>query len=59
MTADKFGTSDATMAWTSAKPGFWARVKAHFKRFWWAHLIVFVIVVLVIALPVYVPVLCI
>jgi hypothetical protein len=35
-----------------AKQSFGARVGAHFKRFWWAHLIFFVICVLVISLPV-------
>jgi hypothetical protein len=35
-----------------AKRSFGARVGAHFKRFWWAHLIFFVICVLVISLPV-------
>jgi hypothetical protein len=35
-----------------AKQSFGARVGAHFKRFWWAHLIVFVVCVLVISLPV-------
>ncbi|KAJ5754017.1 uncharacterized protein N7511_008170 [Penicillium nucicola] len=34
------------------KQSFGARVGAHFKRFWWAHLIFFVICVLVISLPV-------
>ncbi|KAI9371986.1 hypothetical protein BJX61DRAFT_534323 [Aspergillus egyptiacus] len=37
---------------TPAKPPFKARLKAHFKKWWWAHLIAFVVVVLVIALPV-------
>ncbi|KAK2765437.1 hypothetical protein FQN54_008286 [Arachnomyces sp. PD_36] len=35
-----------------AKPSFGSRVKAHFKRFWWLHIIIFIIVFLVILLPV-------
>ncbi|EED17083.1 conserved hypothetical protein [Talaromyces stipitatus ATCC 10500] len=33
------------------RPSFWSRVGAHFKKWWWAHFIVFAIVVLVITLP--------
>lgn len=35
-----------------AKRSFGARVAAHFKKWWWVHLIVFVIVFLVVLLPV-------
>lgn len=34
------------------KPSFKTRLAAHYKRFWWAHLIGLVVVVLVVALPV-------
>ncbi|KAE8353018.1 hypothetical protein BDV28DRAFT_115330 [Aspergillus coremiiformis] len=34
------------------KPSFMSRVAAHFKKWWWAYLIAFIIVVLVVALPV-------
>ncbi|KAI9813117.1 MAG: hypothetical protein M1827_004337 [Pycnora praestabilis] len=37
---------------TPTKKTFGARLKAHYRRFWWLHLIVFVIVLLVITLPV-------
>ncbi|KAL5332785.1 hypothetical protein BJX70DRAFT_99691 [Aspergillus crustosus] len=37
---------------TTAKPSFWTRVKAHFKKWWWAHLIAFIVIFLVILLPV-------
>lgn len=35
-----------------AKPTFFQKVLAHFKKWWWAHLIVFIICLLVIVLPV-------
>ncbi|CAG7960312.1 unnamed protein product [Penicillium salamii] len=35
-----------------AKKSFGARVAAHFKKWWWAHLIAFIIALLVIILPV-------
>ncbi|KAA8643582.1 hypothetical protein EYZ11_009488 [Aspergillus tanneri] len=34
------------------KPSFKSRVAAHFKRFWWVHVIVLIVVVLVVTLPV-------
>ncbi|KAE8358894.1 hypothetical protein BDV27DRAFT_60921 [Aspergillus caelatus] len=37
---------------TATKPSFKTRVAAHFKKWWWAHLIAFIVVVLVVALPV-------
>ena len=37
---------------TPKKPSFGARVKAHYRRFWWAHVIGTIIVVLVVTLPV-------
>ncbi|KAF7592969.1 hypothetical protein BBP40_012205 [Aspergillus hancockii] len=36
----------------ATKPSFMSRVGAHYKKWWWAHLIGFIIVVLVITLPV-------
>ncbi|OGM45567.1 hypothetical protein ABOM_006463 [Aspergillus bombycis] len=36
----------------ATKPSFKSRVAAHFKKWWWAHLIAFVVVVLVVTLPV-------
>ena len=41
--------SEPTMP--SSSPSFGARVKSHLKRFWWAHLIFFVVCTLVIVLP--------
>ncbi|KAL3481142.1 hypothetical protein BJX99DRAFT_253804 [Aspergillus californicus] len=35
----------------TAKPSFWTRVKAHFKKWWWVHLIIFCACFLIIALP--------
>lgn len=35
-----------------AKRGFGARLKAHFKKWWWVHLIIFCSVFLIICLPV-------
>lgn len=32
------------------KPGFGARLTAHYKRFWWLHLIIFIACTLIIAL---------
>ncbi|CAG7915748.1 unnamed protein product [Penicillium olsonii] len=43
---------EAGVSSTPVKQSFGARVAAHFKKWWWAHLIVFVISVLVIVLPV-------
>ena len=34
------------------KPGFGQKLKRHYKRFWWVHLIILIIVVLVVTLPV-------
>lgn len=50
----KFVTSadDGVISLTPAKPSFWARVKAHYRRFWWAHVIGTIIVVLIVTLPV-------
>jgi len=33
------------------KPGFGARLKAHYKKFWWFHLLIFVVCTLIIVLP--------
>jgi uncharacterized membrane protein YdfJ with MMPL/SSD domain len=37
---------------TPVKQSFGTRVGAHFKKWWWVHLIIFVLSVLVISLPV-------
>ncbi|KAE8150308.1 hypothetical protein BDV25DRAFT_113166 [Aspergillus avenaceus] len=37
---------------SGAKPSFKARAATHFKRWWWAYLIGFIVVVLVVVLPV-------
>ncbi|KAL4929282.1 DUF3712 domain-containing protein [Aspergillus undulatus] len=49
--ADKVAVEETTVG-APAKPTFWARVKAHYKKWWWAHLIALIIVVLVVVLPV-------
>jgi len=36
----------------AAKRGFFARLKAHYKKWWWLHLIIFCAVFLIICLPV-------
>ena len=33
------------------KPGFGARLKAHYKKFWWLHLLIFIACTLIIVLP--------
>lgn len=38
-----------------ASRGFLGAVGAHFKKWWWVHLIIFAAVVLIITLPLYVP----
>lgn len=48
MSSGKYATADVGAV---PKASFGTRMKHHFKRFWWLHLIVFIIVVLVIALP--------
>lgn len=35
------------------KPGVGARLKVHYKKFWWLHLIIFVACTLIIVLPLY------
>ena len=39
---------------STQKPGFGSRLKAHYKRFWWIHLTVFVSATLIIVLCLYV-----
>lgn len=39
---------------TTQKPGFGTRLKAHYRRFWWLHLIIFVSATLIIVLCLYV-----
>ena len=36
------------------KQSFGAKLKAHFKRFWWLHLILFIVSTLIIVLCLYV-----
>lgn len=48
--SDKAAVEEVPLG-TTAKPSFLARVKAHFKKWWWAHLIALAVIVLVIALP--------
>lgn len=35
----------------SKKPTFGQKLKRHCARFWWVHVIIFIIVVLVVVLP--------
>jgi hypothetical protein len=42
------------MSPVATKPSFMSRVAAHYKKWWWAHLIGVIVVVLVITLPLYV-----
>lgn len=39
----------------ATKPTRGQKVKAHFKKLWWLHLIGFVVVVLMVVLPMFVP----
>lgn len=48
----KDGVTAVGVSPMSAKPSLGSRVAAHFKRWWWVHVIIFIAVVLVIALPV-------
>lgn len=43
---------ESTTVSPPAKRGFGARLKAHFKKWWWLHLIIFIAVFLIILLPV-------
>ncbi|KAB8265607.1 hypothetical protein BDV32DRAFT_34130 [Aspergillus pseudonomiae] len=54
MSSDKPEVTEVGMVASPAatKPSFKSRVAAHFKKWWWAHLIAFIVVVLVVALPV-------
>ncbi|KAJ5683516.1 hypothetical protein N7462_006681 [Penicillium macrosclerotiorum] len=47
----KAGVMETTTT-TPAKRSFGARIGAHFKKWWWLHLIVLVIIILVVVLPV-------
>ncbi|KAL4979423.1 hypothetical protein BDW66DRAFT_148177 [Aspergillus desertorum] len=49
--ADKAAVEEVPVG-TSPKRSFGAHVKAHYKKWWWAHLIAFIVVVLVVVLPV-------
>lgn len=46
-----YGQSHVEELGTPKKPGFGARLKAHYKKYWWLHLIIFIICALVIILP--------
>lgn len=48
--SDKAAVEEVPLG-TTAKPSFLTRVKAHFKKWWWAHFIALAVIVLVIALP--------
>jgi uncharacterized membrane protein YdfJ with MMPL/SSD domain len=43
---------ETTTALPPAKRSFGARLGAHFKKWWWVHLIIFIAVLLIILLPV-------
>ncbi|PWY86850.1 hypothetical protein BO70DRAFT_360560 [Aspergillus heteromorphus CBS 117.55] len=45
-------TEISHMGTASGRPSFGSRVVAHFKRWWWVHLIILIVVILVIVLPV-------
>lgn len=51
--ADATTTTVAT-ADAPVQRGFWGRVGAHYRKWWWLHLIIFVIILFVILFPVYV-----
>ena len=42
---------ETTTALPPAKRSFGARLGAHFKKWWWVHLIIFAAVVLIITFP--------
>jgi len=44
-------TSDLSETNPAPRRGTGARVKGHIKRFWWLHIGIFVVIVLVISLP--------
>lgn len=47
-------TEVSQMDLPAPKPSVGARIKAHLKKWWWVHVIIAGVVVLVIVLPVYV-----
>ncbi|KAI9804024.1 MAG: hypothetical protein M1833_000305 [Piccolia ochrophora] len=59
--ADKAGVNQSTVkaddtsymehGHSEKSPGFGTKLKNHFRRFWWLHLIIFIICTLVIVLP--------
>lgn len=52
MSKAKVNEVETTTALPPAKRSFGARLGAHFKKWWWVHLIIFIAVLLVILLPV-------
>lgn len=48
-----YATERSDLSETNPAPrrGTGARVKGHIRRFWWLHIVIFVVVVLVISLP--------
>ncbi|KAJ5780341.1 hypothetical protein N7457_005501 [Penicillium paradoxum] len=52
MSATKASVVEAENVGVAPKKGFGARLVAHFKKWWWVHLIIFCACVLIITLPV-------
>jgi hypothetical protein len=50
--SDDVGKGESQHVSSVPKQSFGQRLKNHYKRFWWVHVIVFIIVFLVILLPV-------
>ena len=62
MEDDKFSphVENATSGGENGHPqkvSFLTKQKNHYKRFWWLHLLILVIIVLVVTLPLYDPLL--
>ena len=46
-----YGQTHVEELGTPKKPGFGARLKAHYRKYWWLHLIIVIVCSLVIILP--------
>jgi hypothetical protein len=51
-TKPSFVEEESSVTPTPTKKSFGARLAAHFKKWWWVHLIIFIACFLIILLPV-------
>jgi hypothetical protein len=49
--AERGATTSEHKAIFASRPTFAQRLKTHYKRWWWLHTLIFIMVVLVVTLP--------